>query len=224
MAASSEPSAPAREAALPRLAGVLLAAGESRRMGGPDKLAIRIDGEPLVRRTATTLLAGGIAPLVVVLGHASGRVAALLEGLPVLTVINERWRDGQQGSVRVGLAELAPRLAAAGADGFVVSLSDLPLLRPEHLRELAAGFAERGAARVLMPWHDGRRGNPVMFEAALCAELAALEDGPRAWIDAHPQAVRRLPVDHAGCTTDLDTPDDVAALAATPGAPRVVLP
>jgi molybdenum cofactor cytidylyltransferase len=216
------PGAPPRP--LPRLAGILLAAGESRRMGGADKLAILVDGEPLVRRTARTLIAAGIAPLIAVLGHAAERTAALLDGLPVMTVVNDGWREGQQASVRVGLAELARRLESAGVEGFVVSLSDLPLLRPDHLRELAAAFADRGPARVLVPWHAGRRGNPVLFEAALCAPLAAGQGGPRAWIDAHPEAVRRLAVDHPGCTTDLDTPQDVAGLAATPGAPRIELP
>lgn len=208
----------------PRLAGVLLAAGESRRMGGPNKLAMRIDGEALVRRTARTLIAAGVAPLVVVLGHAAGRIAGLLEGLPVSIVENARWRDGQQGSVRAGLAALAPQLAQAGVEGVAVSLSDLPLLQPDHLRELAAGFAARGQARVLVPWHAGRRGNPVIFEAGLCAALAAEEGGPRAWLDAHPEAVCRMPVAHAACTTDLDTLDDLAVLATMPGAPRVELP
>ena len=66
-----------------RVGGILLAAGESRRMGGPNKLAIRIDGEALVRRTARTLLAAGIDPLVVVLGHQHEQVSPLLAGLPV---------------------------------------------------------------------------------------------------------------------------------------------
>ena len=211
--------------ALPRLAGVLLAAGESRRLGGPSKLEIRLDGEPLLRRTARTLLAAGVAPLVVVVGHAAARSADLLAGLPVEIVENAAWREqGQQGSARRGLAALAPRLAAAGAEGFLVSLVDLPLLRVANVRALAVALAERGAARVRVPWHDGRRGNPVVFEASLCAELAADPGGPRGWLDAHPGAVSRLPVDDPAFVTDLDTMADVAALRAMPGAPRVELP
>lgn len=221
MSEASSRSAPA----LPRLAGVLLAAGESRRMGGPSKLEIRLDGEPLLRRTARTLLAAGVTPLVVVVGHAAARSAALLEGLPVEIVENPVWREqGQQGSARLGLAALAPRLAAAGAEGFVVSLVDLPLLRVAHVQALAEALAARGCARVCVPWHAGQRGNPVVFEAALCAELAAEPGGPRAWLDAHPEAVARFPVDDPAFVTDLDTMADVAALRAMPGAPRVVLP
>ena len=220
---SEAPSTPAR--GLPRLAGVLLAAGESRRLGGPSKLEIRLDGEALLRRTARTLLVAGVAPLVVVVGHAADRSAALLAGLPVEIVENPAWREqGQQGSARRGLAALAPRLAAVGAEGVLVSLVDLPLLTAAHVHTLAAAFANRGGARVRVPWHDGQRGNPVVFEASLCAALAAEPGGPRAWLDAHPEAVARWLVDDPAFVTDLDTMADVAALRAMPGAPRIELP
>jgi molybdenum cofactor cytidylyltransferase len=204
---------------------VLLAAGESRRMGGPSKLEIRLDGEPLLHRTARILLAAGVAPLVVVVGHAADRSETLLADLPVATVRNPAWREeGQQGSARRGLAALAPRLAGSGVEGFLIALADLPLLEPEHVRELECALAERGAARVRMPWYQGRRGNPVAFEASLCTELAAEPEGPRGWLDAHPEAVERLVVAHAAFTTDLDTLADVDALRALPGAPRIDLP
>jgi molybdenum cofactor cytidylyltransferase len=209
---------------MPRLAAVLLAAGESRRMGGPNKLLIEVDGEPLVRRTARTLLAAGLAPVLVVLGHAPERVRPLLQGLALQMVENPAWRDGQQGSVQAGLAALAPVLAEGAHAGVAVVLSDLPLLQPAHLRELAQAFARRGAARCLVPRHRGERGNPVLFEAGLVPELLAEPGGPRDWIAAHPEAVTRHDAAHAGFTTDLDTLADVAALQALPGGPRIRLP
>ena len=138
--------------------------------------------------------------------------------------MNPAWQEGQQGSVRVGLNALAPALAAGGHAGVAVVLSDLPLLQVGHLVALAQAFGRRDAARCLVPRYRGERGNPVVFEAALLPELLGQPQGPRAWIAAHPEAVCFLEVGHPGFTTDLDTPADVAALQAMPGAPRLRLP
>ena len=202
-----------------RFGGVLLAAGESRRMGGPNKLEFRLDGVPLVRRTARTLLDAGLSPLVVVLGHAAERIAPLLQGLPVRIVVNEDYQDGQQSSVSCGLRALTDPL-----DAYVVCLSDLPLMTEAHLRDLFDAFEKDPRPAILMPVHEGQRGNPVVFDAGLRDALLATAGGARAWIDAHPGAVRRHPVAHPGFTTDLDTLDDVAALKNLPDAPRIELP
>ena len=214
-----------------RVGGILLAAGESRRMNGPNKLAIRIDGEALVRRTARTLLAAGIDPLVVVLGHQHELVSPLLAGLPVHCVVNADYRSGQQSSVRAGLLALRAMTADAVGEGcahpldaFLVSLSDLPLLQAAQVRDLIAAFARCGAARALVPDHADQRGNPVVFAGELLASLPQTPGGARGWLDAHPEAVMRITVSHAGFTTDLDTLADVAALSAAPGAPVVDLP
>jgi molybdenum cofactor cytidylyltransferase len=202
-----------------RFGAVLLAAGESRRMGGPNKLEIRLDGEPLVRRTARTLLAAGVSPLVVVLGHAAERIAPLLSDLPLRCVVNPRYLDGQQTSVACGLEALSEPV-----DAYVVCLSDLPLMRPADLHELFGAFAHDPQTAILMPVHQGQRGNPVVFDAGLRDALLATPGGARAWMDAHPGAVRRHPVAHPGFTTDLDTLDDVAALGRLADAPKVELP
>lgn len=212
-----EPELPHHDAL--RVGGVLLAAGESRRMGGPNKLELLLDGEPLVRRTARTLLAAGISPLVAVLGHAADRIEPLLRDLPVQFVLNDRYREGQQTSVQAGLRALTDAL-----DAFVICLSDLPLMSPAHLRELIDAFAARGDALLVMPAFRGQRGNPIIFAGELRAPLLQTPDGPRGWIDSHPRSVRRLAVTHIGFTTDLDTLDDVASLGQVAGAPRVTLP
>lgn len=188
-------------------------------MGGPNKLEFRLDGVPLVRRTARTLLDAGLSPLVVVLGHAAERIAPLLQDLPVRIVVNADYQDGQQSSVSSGLRALTDPL-----DAYVVCLSDLPLMTNAHLRDLFDAFEKDPQTAILMPVHEGQRGNPVVFDAGLRDALLATPGGARAWIDAHPGAVRRHPVAHPGFTTDLDTLDDVAALKRLPDAPRIELP
>lgn len=200
-----------------RLGGVLLAAGHSSRLGGPNKLLLSVDGEPLVRRTARTLLAAGVSPLWVVLGHEAGRVGAWLDGLPVATVLNPDHRQGQLGSVRVGLQSLP----AAGLDGVLVCLSDLPLLAAQPLQAFLARFAQRGDAGAMVPVHEGQPGHPVVFETAVLPDLLTQADGPKGWLRANPRRVLRVPVSHPGFVTDLDTPADLAALRARADAPRI---
>ncbi len=139
-----------------RYGGVLLAAGESRRMGGPNKLEIKLDGVPLVRRTAQTLLAAGIAPLIVVLGHAAERIAPLLDGLPV------RWR--RQCRLPRWPAEFrVERIMGAPVDpvdAYVVRLSDLPLMSAAQLRELFDAFERHPDIMILVPMHEASAKQP----------------------------------------------------------------
>ena len=86
-----------------RVSAVLLAAGQSRRMGADNKLLLPIDGEPVVRRTARQLLGAGLEEVVVVLGHEADSVSGALDGLAVRAVVNPDYRDGQMTSVRAGL-------------------------------------------------------------------------------------------------------------------------
>lgn len=201
----------------PRIAAVLLAAGESRRMGGIDKRRLTIDGVPLVRRWLALFAAAGIFDVVVVLGHAPERTAALLAGCVVRLVRNDAWAEGQQGSVLAGL-----RAVPAQADGAMVVLCDLPLVDADDLRALLARFSGRAAGvDVIVPVHDGQRGNPVLVSAAAIAQALADPQGRglRAFIDAHPERVQRVPVTHDHHTFDLDTPADIERLEQRLGKP-----
>lgn len=107
-----------------RIHAVLLAAGESRRMGGPNKLLLRVGGEPLVRRTARTLLSSGLDGVTAVTGHDGEAVAAALAGLPLTIVPNPDYAAGQMTSVRAGM------LALPATDAVLVCPADMPALTP----------------------------------------------------------------------------------------------
>ncbi len=118
------------------------------------------------------MLAAGIAPLIVVLGHAAERIAPLLDGLPVRCVVNADYRDGQQSSVSSGSRALADPV-----DAYVVRLSDLPLMSAAQLRELFDAFVCHPDTAILVPMHEGQRGNPVVFDAGLRDALLATPGG-----------------------------------------------
>ena len=106
-----------------RISVIVLAAGESRRMGGRNKLHLPVAGTPLLRRSVDTLVRAQLGEILVVLGHESANTRVLLEGLPVSTVYNDDYASGQMTSVHCGLAALSQ-----DCDGVMVALGDQPAL------------------------------------------------------------------------------------------------
>jgi molybdenum cofactor cytidylyltransferase len=191
------------------VSGVLLAAGESRRMGTLNKLALPVAGEPLLRRSVHTFLAAGLQELVVVLGHQAEQAEALVADIPVTIVRNARYRDGQMTSVERGLEALA-----SPCDGVMIGLSDQPLLTSVDLRTLIEAFGQRRDGSILVPTHDGRRGNPIIL--AYAHRTAILGGGRnlgcRKFIERNPDLVVTLEMETDHVVFDLDTPEDYARL------------
>ncbi|MFB6303750.1 MAG: NTP transferase domain-containing protein [Haloferacaceae archaeon] len=141
----------------PDVAGVLLAAGTGSRFGEGNKLLADLAGDPLVRHAARALVAA-LDRVVVVVGHEADAVEAALAGLDVRTVRNPDYERGQSTSVAAGVA------AVRDADAAVFALGDMPRVRPETVRTLVAAY-RAGAGTALAAACEGRRGNPVLFDA-----------------------------------------------------------
>jgi molybdenum cofactor cytidylyltransferase len=149
--------------------GVLLAAGTSGRFGGANKLLEPLGGDPIVRHAARTLVGADLADVVVVLGYEAEAVAAALADLPVRTVGNDAFREGQSTSVRRGLDAVD-----ADAEGVVFALGDMPAVGPEAVDALVAAFSAE-VGDPLVAAFEGRRGNPVLFGRRQFDALAAVE-------------------------------------------------
>ena len=192
------------------VAAILLAAGQSRRMGAANKLLMDIDGEPMVRRAARTLLASRAREIVVVLGHQAADVTVALSGLALRLIDNPAHAEGQMTSVRRGLDALPDRYA-----GILVGLADQPALTPADIDFLIDAFEGGDGQRIAVPVSDGRRGNPIV----LSAENRAVMDGNeinfgcRNLIARNPELVHSVPVTNDRYFKDIDTPDDYAAIA-----------
>jgi molybdenum cofactor cytidylyltransferase len=186
-----------------RVSAILLAAGESRRMGTVNKLALPVGGRALVRRTAETLLQAGLEQVVAVVGHERDSVSALLQGLPLRIVHNEDYREGQMTSVFCGMAALPN-----DCDAVLVCLADLPLLTAEDLMRLIAAFADCPTS-VLVPTYQGVRGNPILLAHAHRDQILAGDRnlGCRRLIEKNPALVTTLEMADDHTVFDLDTPD-----------------
>ena len=197
-----------REEAAPekgrRIAAVILAAGRSTRMGGPNKLLAEIGGRPLVRIAVEEALASRARPVIVVTGHQRDKVEAALAGLKIERVHNPDFADGLSTSVRAGLGAVL-----ADADGAVIGLGDMPQVRADLIDRLIAAFDPERGALVVVPTIDGKRGNPVVWSRRFFPELMALDGdvGARHLITRYPEAVAEVPVADNAALVDVDTPD-----------------
>jgi molybdenum cofactor cytidylyltransferase len=194
-----------------RFAAIVLAAGRSTRMGGPNKLVAEIGGCPLVRIVAEQALRSKARPIVVVTGHEREKVEKALHGLKLTIVHNPSFADGLSTSLRAGLAGLP-----ADVDGAIVLLADMPQVEADLIDRLITGFDPDKGALIVVPVIDGKRGNPVLWSRRFFPDLMALEGdvGARHLIVRYAEAVFEVPVDGTAALVDVDTPDALIAVKA----------
>ncbi|WP_256687643.1 nucleotidyltransferase family protein [Halococcus qingdaonensis] len=187
----------------PTVVGVLLAAGGSSRFGERNKLLAEIDGEPLVRRAARTLLDSRVSRVVAVLGHQSSTVSDALADFDVAFVANDAYERGLSTSVERGA-----RVAADGdADAAIFLPGDMPFVESATVDLLVDCFAG-GVADAVAATYEGQRGNPVLFGADHFDALCVVE-GDVGGRDILLDDGVLLDTDDAGVVTDIDTQDDL---------------
>lgn len=193
------------------VSAILLAAGESRRMGEINKLELQVAGVPLLRRTAEMLLASNLKEIVVVLGHEAEKTRSLLEGLALNFVENEAYREGQMTSVYKGLLALSKV-----CDGVMICLSDQPLLQAADVDVLIEAFGQRSHGSILVPTYQGQRGNPIIFDYEHRQGILNGERnlGCKKLIEKNPQQVSSFEMKNNHVLVDLDTPEQYAAFTA----------
>jgi molybdenum cofactor cytidylyltransferase len=198
--------------AKPRVAGLVLAAGRSQRMGTVNKLLILVDGKPMVRHAVEAAKAAGASPILVVTGHERERVEAALQGLPLTFVHNPAYAEGISTSLRAGIAALPDT-----ADAVLVCLGDMPRVSAAAMGRLVAAFDPAAGHGIIVPVWRGKRGNPVLWARRYFAEMrdVAGDVGARHLIGAHADAVVEIDMENDGVLTDIDTPQALAKLAAT---------
>jgi len=191
------------------LGAVLLAAGASSRFDRGNKLLADIEGRPMVRVVAETLLgAGCIEEVLVVTGHEAEAVARALDGLPVRFVFNGDWREGMGGSIARGVASLPATL-----DGAVIVPGDMPFLTAGLIETLAARFQERDGGCIVFPANAaGEQRNPVIWPRSRFALLEGLSgpEGGKRLLRELTHACSAVLVEDDTALRDVDVPDDVA--------------
>jgi molybdenum cofactor cytidylyltransferase len=190
------------------VAAIILAAGRSTRMGGPNKLLAELGGKTLVRIVTEQALASKAQSVIIVTGHQADEVEKALRGLKVTFVRNPDFAEGLASSVKAGIAAVPADAAAA-----VICLGDMPLIDAHLIDRLIEAFAPDRGNLIAVPVSDNRRGNPVLWSRRFFNELMALDGdiGARHLIARHSEAVAEVPVDGHGAFLDIDTPQALEA-------------
>jgi len=190
-----------------KLAGILLAAGQSRRMGKQNKLLVNISGKPIVRYVADSMLSSGISELVVVLGYEAEKVALALSGVQIRTVINMTYKDGQASSVVAGITALNKDVTDV-----LISLGDMPFVQPDTIRSLIESHFDTDDHQelVTIPNYRGVNGNPTIWGKSFFSDLAALRGdcGGRQALKLEPASINLVSVNTRSILADIDTPTD----------------
>lgn len=204
-----------------KLAAVVLAAGAARRFGRPKQLERwpLLDSPTLVERAVNLILEAGLSQVYVVTGNQHAEVAKVLaklqENTALQIIYNPRWEDGQGYSVAAGVAAVQETLPES--KGILFMLADQPRLKVRTIEKLAEEFCnkDKPEGKILFPFYDGKRGNPVIFGREFFEELAKLEGdtGGRVVVKKYPTAAIEITVDDPAIHEDVDTSADLAALS-----------
>lgn len=188
-----------------RVAAVVLAAGQSARMGA-NKMLVPFHGQPMIRQTVTRVLESQARPVIVVTGRDGDDVRAALKGLDVAFVHNADFAAGLASSLATGV-----RAVPGDVGGVMVLLGDMPLVTARQMDRLIAAFNPLEGRRIVVPSHEGRRGNPVLWGRDFFGELEALrgDQGGKPLLEAHAEWVVEVDAGSDTVHRDFDVPGDL---------------
>jgi len=188
------------------VAAIILAAGQSKRMKGRNKMLVDVGGRPMIRVVAEMVLASEVDLVVVVTGFEAEAVTAALSGLDLSFVYNSAFEAGMASSLKAGVAALPDEVAGA-----LICLGDMPDVKEDDIRHIVRVFDESNGVQICIPVHEGRRGNPVLLPRWLFAEVEDIsgDTGARSIVAAHEGMVMEVPVSGSGIHHDMDTRGDL---------------
>ena len=195
------------------LSGVILAAGDSTRMGSPKALLLTPERRPFVVSIAATFAAAGILDIVVVTGRDHDQIVDALAqerlSVPPRIIRNPDPSRGQLSSLQTAMETVV----SADTEALVVTLVDVPMLNVATVRLVVSEW-RRTRAPIVRPAIGDRHGHPVVFDRRVFGDLRAapLDVGAKAVIRAHEGEILNVPVTDEGAVLDVDTPRDYEAL------------
>ncbi len=188
-----------------KIAGIILAAGNSRRMGQPKSMLIW-KGTSFIRTCALRAITAGLKPVYIVAGQDFERIKEDVKDLPVQVILNSEWNEGQSSSIRIGIKSLPRKIGGA-----VFLLVDQPQIPVNLIRKLVSEHST-SLSSIVLPESGGRRANPVLFDRKTFHALSSLKGdiGGRMVFSQFP--IRSIPWYDESILLDVDTPEDYARL------------
>ncbi len=192
------------------IAAIVLAAGRSSRMNGTNKLLAEIDGIPIIVRTLQNILRSKARPLTVVVGNDADLIRKALSQADLTDthiVSCPTYAMGLSHSLKAGIASLPSHVEAA-----IVCLADMPFVQPDDIDRLISEFNPAKNHLIVVPVHQGRQGNPMVWGKEFFAHIMKLEGdkGARQILEKYAQSIIEVEIHHQGIFMDIDSPDDLS--------------
>lgn len=193
---------------VPRVTGIVLAAGRGSRMGRT-KQALPFRGQTILECVVDCALASRLQRVIVVLGYQADALEPLMKGRDVTVVVNPSFENGQSSSLKTGLQAVSDE-----ADAVIFLLGDQPLVSTGTINHILSAYESSPSSPVVHPVFDGKRGNPVLFsrETFSRIELLSGDSGARALFKEYSGSILQVQVDNPWVLFDLDTEEDYQRL------------
>ena len=190
------------------ISAVILAAGESRRMGKQNKLLLPVGGEALLVKLVKSVCASDVGQVLVVIGHEAEKIRRKLKELPLSFVYNPNFSEGMTTSIKSGVKEVS-----RDCDGFLICLADMPLINTSDINKLIHAYVQNRIKEkrlIVVPVFQGQRGNPVLFSSEFRNDILDYkkESGCRGIIMNYPESVKEIEMDNDNMLLDVDTLED----------------
>ena len=189
------------------ISAIILAAGESRRMGVKNKLLLPISGEVLIRNFVKSVCASNVSEVVVVVGHEADKIEEVLQGQPVRFVENIHYMEGMTSSIQTGI-----QASSEESEGLMICLSDQPFIETSDFNRLIYEFTDlfdSESSLIIVPVFKGQRGNPVLFSRQFRDIILQHKgEGCRGIIQNHQGCIREVTMENDNVLKDVDTLED----------------
>ncbi|MBE7637422.1 NTP transferase domain-containing protein [Sneathiella sp. P13V-1] len=199
---------PETEKEKPKIAALILAAGQSRRMGPENKLLALIDDKPILRHVAENLANTGVEQISMVTGHEADQIKSLVWDMPIQMIENPDYAEGLSTSLKAGMKALQDKY-----EGIIVCLGDMPFVTPDQFQQMIDAFDPVEGRAIIVPTFKGKRGNPVLLSSQFADEVEKISGdmGAKAIISENDHLVHGVEFDSDAIFTDIDTPQMLKA-------------
>ena len=185
------------------ISAILLAAGQSKRTNGENKLAKEIQGIPLIKLSVKNILASSIDELIIVLGHQKEIVEKLInKNEKIKFVLNKDFESGMASSIKTGLNNLSEKTEA-----FFICLGDMPMINQDVYNLL---IRSRNNKEIIVPTYKGQQGNPILFSKSMKSIIISIEGdiGAKKILEQNKDKILKVKIDDINITKDFNTKDN----------------
>ncbi|HIF62051.1 MAG TPA: nucleotidyltransferase family protein [Candidatus Pelagibacter sp.] len=185
------------------ISAILLAAGQSKRMVGENKLTKKIRGIPLIKHSVKNILASSVDELIVVLGYQKEIIEKLIDkNVKIKFVFNNNFESGMASSIKIGLNNLSEKTEA-----FFICLGDMPMINQDVYNQL---IRSRNNKEIIVPTYKGQQGNPILFSKSMKSIIISIEGdiGAKKILEQNKDKILKVKIDDINITKDFNTKDN----------------